>query len=280
MRKINVNEIVNIIKEICIKANYELGSDVVSSIEKCKEKEVSPIGEHILENMLLNIDIAKGKSIPICQDTGMAVFFIEIGQEVYIEGGNITDAINKGVRLGYKEGYLRKSIVNDPILRINTNDNTPAIIHYDIVNGDKITIHFAPKGFGSENMGALKMLKPSDGIEGIKNFVLETVEKNGANACPPLVVGVGIGGTMEKACLLAKKSLFRDIGSSSDIPHINELEIELLEKINNLGIGPQGLGGKTTAFSVNVEVYPTHIAGLPVAVNLNCHVSRHIKVEL
>lgn len=280
MRRINVQRIIDEVKDMCIKANYGLSQDVHERIRHYAKEEESSIGKDILGKMLLNLEIAKDKDIPICQDTGMAVFFVEVGQYVIIEGGNITEAINEGVRQGYQEGYLRNSVVEDPLIRVNTNDNTPAIIHYDITNGDKIKIFFAPKGFGSENMGALKMLKPSDGIEGVKDFVIEQIEKSGPNACPPLVVGVGIGGTMEKACLLAKKSLYRELGTFNKKEHIRVLEEELLEKINNLGIGPQGLGGRTTALAVNVEVFPTHIAGLPVAVNLNCHVARHVEKEI
>ncbi|RKD28819.1 fumarate hydratase [Thermohalobacter berrensis] len=280
MRKIHVNTIIKKIKNMCIKGNYNLGVDVIESFKKAKEKEESPIGKDILDKLLLNAKIAKENEVPICQDTGMAVFFIEIGQEVYIEGGTLTDAINEGVRQGYKEGYLRKSVVKDPLFRENTNDNTPAIIHYDLVEGDKLKIYFAPKGFGSENMSALKMLKPSDGINGVKEFVLDVVEKAGPNPCPPIVVGVGIGGTMEKAAILAKKALLRDIGTFNKKEHIKNLETELLEEINKLGVGPQGLGGRTTALAVNIETYPTHIAGLPVAVNINCHASRHLMVEL
>ncbi|WP_425446841.1 fumarate hydratase [Dethiothermospora halolimnae] len=280
MRRVNVKEITNRVKEMCINANYKLSNDVINKIKESKNKETSPIGKDILDKLIINEKIASTDRVPICQDTGMAVFFIDIGEDVYIEGGNITDGVNEGIRLGYGEGYLRKSVVKDPIIRENTNDNTPGIIHYDIVKGDKINIHFAPKGFGSENMGALKMLKPSDGIEGIKEFVIDTVKKAGPNPCPPIVVGVGIGGTMEKACLIAKRALLRDLNSHSDKEHIRDLEIELLDKINNLGIGPQGLGGNTTALSVNIETYPTHIAGLPVAVNLNCHVARHMSIEI
>ncbi|MTI72010.1 MAG: fumarate hydratase [Firmicutes bacterium] len=279
MRKIRVEEITKEVRKMCIKANCDLSEDVLKQIENFKENEKSPIGKDILEKILLNADIASEKQVPICQDTGMAVFFVEIGDKVNIEG-NIKKAINEGVRQGYKDGFLRKSVVKDPLIRDNTKDNTPAIIHYDFVEGDKITIYFAPKGFGSENMGKLKMLKPSDGIDGVKDFVLDTVNKAGPNACPPLVVGVGIGGTMEKACLLAKKALFRDLNSYNEKKHIKDLEHELLLKINDLGIGPQGLGGRTTALKVNVETFPTHIAGLPVAVNLNCHVARHLTVEI
>lgn len=280
MRTINVKDITKAIRDMCIKSNYELSQDVLKSIKKSRKTEKSAIGKDILDKMILNTEIAKEKQVPICQDTGMAVIFIEMGQEVCIEGGSLTEAINEGVRQGYSEGYLRKSVVDDPLLRKNTNDNTPAIIHYDIVEGNKFKISFAPKGFGSENMGALKMLKPSDGLEGVKKFVLDTVRNAGANPCPPIVIGVGIGGTMEKACQLAKKSLFRELGTYNEKEHIKKLEIELLEKINSLGIGPQGLGGSTTALGVNIEIYPTHIAGLPIAVNINCHVARHITTEI
>ncbi|KPU27519.1 fumarate hydratase [Caloranaerobacter sp. TR13] len=280
MRKINVSEIIDKVKEMCIKANYELGEDVLKKLQSAKDKEQSPIGKDILDKLIWNANISKDKQMPMCQDTGMAVFFVEIGQDIYIEGGNLTEAINEGVRRGYKEGFLRKSVVNDPIIRENTMDNTPAIIHYDLVEGDRLKISFAPKGFGSENMSGLKMLKPSDGIEGIKKFVLDVVKNAGANPCPPIVVGVGIGGTMEKACILAKKALFRKIGEFNPIKHIEKLEKELLDEINKTGIGPQGLGGDVTALSVNIEVFPTHIAGLPVAVNINCHAARHMEVEL
>lgn len=280
MREIESKLITKVVKEMCINANCTLTEDVSDALEKAKNKEQSPIGKDIIEKMLQNLEVAKEKMVPICQDTGMAVFFVEVGQDVVVKGNNITQAINEGVRQGYGEGYLRKSVVKDPIRRVNTDDNTPAIIHYDMVDGDKVKICFAPKGFGSENMGALKMLKPSDGIEGIKKFIVDTVRENGANACPPLVVGVGIGGTMEKACMIAKKSLLRNVGCNNKDEFIKEIEVELLEKINNLGIGPQGLGGTTSALAVNIETYPTHIAGLPVAVNLNCHVARHREVIL
>lgn len=280
MRKISTELIIRTIKDMCIDANYHLGKDVIDKIKESERNEESPIGKDILNKMIINTEIAKNKQIPICQDTGMAVFFIEIGQDVYIEGGSLTESINEGVRQGYKEGYLRKSVVEDPLIRKNTNDNTPAVIHYDIVKGDKLKISFAPKGFGSENMGALKMLKPSDGVEGVKRFIIETVEKAGPNPCPPIVVGVGIGGTMEKSCELAKKALLRKMDKHNEKPHIKDLEVELLEKINNLGIGPQGLGGRITALAVNIETFPTHIAGLPVAVNINCHVARHVEVIL
>jgi len=280
MRIIDIEIIIEKVKNMCIEANYRLSDDIIAKLAESEKSEESPIGKDILNKIILNTEIAKNKLMPICQDTGMAVFFVEVGQEIYIKGGSITQAINEGVRKGYSEGFLRKSVVSDPIIRTNTNDNTPAIIHYDIVEGDRLKIIFAPKGFGSENMSGLKMLKPSDGIKGVKEFVIETVEKAGPNPCPPIVVGVGIGGTMEKACILAKKALFRKMNTFSEHLHIKDLEIELLEKINELGIGPQGLGGRTTALAVNVEIFPTHIAGLPVAVNLNCHVARHMEIVL
>lgn len=276
---VNTSQIIKEVKDMCIKANIFLGEDVVNCIKENKEKEENELGKNILDILLQNIDIAKERNIPICQDTGMAVFFVEIGQNVQIEGGSITDAINEGVRQGYQEGYLRKSVV-DPIIRKNTMDNTPAIIHYDIVEGDELKISFAPKGFGSENMSQMKMLKPSDGIKGIKEFVINTVREAGPNPCPPIVVGVGIGGTIDKAAKIAKKALFREIGLHNEQEHIKELEVELLQSINSLGIGPQGLGGNTTALSINIETFPTHIAGLPVVVNINCHASRHEEVIL
>lgn len=279
MRTIKSDLIVQTVSEMCKKVNFELSCDVVDTIKLFKNQEKSEIGKSILDNLIENITIAKEKQVPICQDTGMAVFFVEIGQELSIEG-NLKDAINEGVRRGYEEGYLRKSIVNDPLIRKNTNDNTPAIIHYDFVNGDRLKIKFAPKGFGSENMSRLNMLKPSDGIEGVRKFVIETVKMAGSNPCPPIVVGVGIGGTMDKASQIAKLALFRSLDDSSDKKHIKQLEDELLLEINNLGIGPQGLGGTTTALAVKVETFPTHIAGLPVAVNINCHAARHIEVTI
>lgn len=275
MRKLHVNKIVEAVKEMCISANYNLGEDVLNSFEKFKKNEESSIGREIIENLIKNAKIAKENQMPMCQDTGMAVVFVEIGQEVQLIGGNITDAINEGVRQGYKEGYLRKSVVGDPLIRKNTGDNTPAIIYYDIVRGDKIKITVAPKGFGSENMSKTKMLKPSDGIKGVEAFVVETVSQAGPNPCPPIVVGVGIGGTLDKATYMAKKALLRPIGEHNDLEHIRDMEKRLLEKINKLGIGPQGLGGTTTALAVNIEIFATHIAGLPVAVNINCHASRH-----
>ena len=279
MRIINSSEITNIVKDMCIEANIYLGNDVKNAIRAYEKEEESILGKNILNILMKNCEIAEEKQIPICQDTGMAVFFVSIGQDVHIEGMNITDAINEGVRQGYLEGYLRKSIVY-PIDRINTKDNTPAIIHYDIVEGDNITIEFAPKGFGSENMSKLKMLKPSDGVNGIKQFIIETVKEAGPNPCPPIVVGVGIGGTVEKCAQIAKKSLLRELGNHNEDETIKQLEIDILKDINNLGIGPQGLGGNTTALAVNIEAFPTHIAGLPVVVNINCHASRHKKVKI
>lgn len=276
MRTIHTDEITKNIKEMCIEANLHLADDVVGAISNAKDLEESEIGKKILGQLQENMDIASSENIPICQDTGMAVVFIKIGQDVHIEGANLEDAINEGIRQGYVDGYLRKSVVKDPILRENTKDNTPGIIHYEIVPGEQIEITVAPKGFGSENMSRVCMLKPADGIEGVKEAVIETVRLAGPNACPPMVVGVGIGGTFEKCAILAKKALTRDLRKSSEIPYVAELEKELLEKINGLGFGPAGLGGVNTALGVNVETYPTHIAGLPVAINICCHVNRHI----
>ena len=276
MRIINTNEIIKNIKEMCIEANHYLAKDMVKVFNQARENEKSPLGCQILEQLDENLKIAAEDMIPICQDTGMAVVFIEIGQDVHIEGDNLEDAINEGVRQGYVEGFLRKSVVSDPIIRKNTNDNTPAVIHYSIVPGENIKITLAPKGFGSENMSKVFMLKPADGIEGVKDAVLSAVKEAGPNACPPMVVGVGIGGTFEKCAILAKKALARPADSCSEIPYVRELEEELLEKINKLGIGPGGLGGTQTALAVNVETYPTHIAGLPVAINICCHVNRHV----
>ena len=275
MRVINVEEISKNIKEMCIEANYYLSDDMKNALYKAAEQEENPLGCQILNQLKENLDIAGVEQIPICQDTGMAVVFAEVGQDVHIEGGSLTDAINKGVHDGYVEGYLRKSVVNDPFIRENTKDNTPAIIHYSIVEGNDVEITVAPKGFGSENMSRIFMLKPADGIDGVKNAILTAVKEAGPNACPPMVVGVGIGGTFEKCALLAKEALTRNINEQSKIPYVKELEEEMLEKINCLGIGPGGLGGRVTAFAVNIETYPTHIAGLPVAVNICCHVNRH-----
>ncbi len=275
MRKVDVKEIEIAIKDMSIKTNFYVGEDVLDAFNKSLKTETSPVGKDIIANLLKNAEIAKNDQVPICQDTGMAVVFVEVGQEVQLMGGNITEAINEGVRRGYKEGFLRKSVVEDPIHRKNTGDNTPAVIYYDIVPGDKVKVTLAPKGFGSENMSRLKMLKPSDGLDGVLDFVVEAVSLAGPNPCPPIVVGVGIGGTSDKAMYLAKKALTRDIGSHNETEHLKEIELTLLEKINALGIGPQGLGGNTTALAVNVEAFATHIAGLPVAVNINCHVARH-----
>lgn len=277
MREVSTEEITKNIKEMCIEANYTLSDDVKNKIINSAAVEESEIGKKILNQLEENMNIADSDNIPICQDTGMAVIFIKIGQNVHITGGNLEDAINQGVREGYIEGYLRKSVVKDPIIRENTKDNTPAVIHYEIIPGDKIEITVAPKGFGSENMSRVCMLKPADGIEGVKNAVIETVKLAGPNACPPVVVGVGVGGTFEKCALLAKKALTRDIDSENSIEYVAELEKELLNEINKLNIGPGGLGGNVTALGVNIETYPTHIAGLPVAVNMCCHVNRHKK---
>lgn len=275
MKIIHVSEVIKNVKEMCIEANHYLTDDMKQALRQSEQKEKSPLGRQILSQLEDNLKIAAQDMIPICQDTGMAVVFIEVGQEVCIEGGLLTDAVNEGVRRGYVEGYLRKSVVKDPIFRENTNDNTPAVIYYDIVAGDQIKIVLAPKGFGSENMSRIFMLKPADGIEGVKNAVLTTVRDAGPNACPPMVVGVGIGGTFEKCAILAKKALTRSVDEPSPIPYVHELEEELLKKINQSGIGPGGLGGSTTALAVNINTYPTHIAGLPVAVNICCHVNRH-----
>lgn len=276
MRTILCTEITATVKEMCIEANHFLSSDMKEVFEAAKASEKSPLGTQILEQLAENLQIAAQDMIPICQDTGMAVLFVKVGQEVHVEGGSLTDALNEGVRQGYVEGFLRKSVVKDPIIRENTKDNTPAVIHYDIVPGDQIEITVAPKGFGSENMSRVFMLKPADGIEGVKEAVLTAVRDAGPNACPPMVVGVGIGGTFEKCAWMAKKALTRNLKDKPQIPWVSELEQELLEKINKLGIGPGGLGGSQTAFAVNVETYPTHIAGLPVAVNICCHVNRHV----
>lgn len=280
MREVNVDKISETIKEMCISVNHFLSDDMKNAYNNAMETETSEIGKKILGQLKENLQIAGEDMIPICQDTGMAVIFAEIGQDVHLTGGNITDAINEGVRRGYVDGYLRKSVVNDPIIRENTKDNTPAVIHYNIVEGDKIKLTLASKGFGSENMSKVYMLKPADGIEGVKNAILSAVKDAGPNACPPMVIGVGIGGTFEKCAILAKKALTREAGKHSDIGYVEELEKEMLEKINELDIGPAGLGGKNTAFAVNVETYPTHIAGLPVAVNICCHVNRHITREI
>lgn len=275
MREVNVYKVTENIKEMCIEANHFLTDDMKKVFKNAVVSEKSPLGKQVLKQLNENLDIAANDMIPICQDTGMAVVFINVGQDVHFTGGNITDAINEGVRQGYVEGFLRKSVVNDPIIRENTKDNTPAVIHYNIVPGDKVDITVAPKGFGSENMSRVFMLKPADGIEGVKDAILTAVKDAGPNACPPMVIGVGIGGTFEKCALLAKKALTRNVEEESPVPYVRELEKEMLEKINKLGIGPGGLGGTQTALAINIETYPTHIAGLPVAVNMCCHVNRH-----
>ena len=275
MRTIQVQQIPEQIKEMCIQVSHYLSEDMKEALRNAQASEKSPLGCQILSQLQENLKIAGEDMIPICQDTGMAVVFLKVGQDVHLEGGSIEDAVNEGVRQGYTEGYLRKSVVKDPLIRENTKDNTPAVIHYEIVPGDKVTITVAPKGFGSENMSRVFMLKPADGIEGVKNAILTAVQEAGPNACPPMVVGVGIGGTFEKCALLAKKALTREIGEHSEIDYVADMEKELLEKINKTGIGPGGLGGTTTALAVNINTYPTHIAGLPVAVNICCHVNRH-----
>ena len=280
IREINASEITKTVREMCIKVNHFLSEDMDNALKKATENEKSDLGKKILDQLQENLKIAGEDMIPICQDTGMAVLFVEVGQDVHITGALIEDVINEGVRQGYVDGYLRKSVVKDPIIRENTKDNTPAVIHYSIVAGDKIKITFAPKGFGSENMSRVFMLKPADGIEGVKNAIMTAVTDAGPNACPPMVVGVGIGGTFEKCAILAKKALTREIGKNSDIEYVAKLEKEMLQKINTLGIGPGGLGGTTTALAVNINTYPTHIAGLPVAVNICCHVNRHIVREI
>lgn len=277
MRTINTVEITEAVKEMCMEVNIRLSEDVKQAVLAAREQEESPLGRQILGQLEENMEIAAETKIPICQDTGMTVVFLRIGQDVHFEGEYIEDAVNEGIRRGYEEGYLRKSVVKDPVERVNTKDNTPGVIHYEIVPGDQVEITVAPKGFGSENMSRLYMLKPADGIEGIREAILETVKLAGPNACPPIVVGVGIGGTFEKCAILAKKALTRDLNSSSKIPYVKELEDEMLEQINKLGIGPGGLGGRVTALGVNVETYPTHIAGMPVAINICCHVNRHIR---
>ena len=280
MRSVDVSIVTRNIKEMCIQANHFLSEDMDIAMKNAVETEEAPLGKQILTQLQENLKIAGEDMIPICQDTGMAVVFIEVGQEVHFEGGSLTDAINEGVRQGYVEGYLRKSVVGDPIIRENTKDNTPAVIHYNIVPGDKVKIKVAPKGFGSENMSRVFMLKPADGIEGVKNAILTAVQDAGPNACPPMVVGVGIGGTFEKCALMAKDALTREVGTHSDIQWVKDLEEEMLETINKLGIGPGGLGGTTTALAVNVNTYPTHIAGLPVGINICCHVNRHVVREV
>ena len=276
IRSVNTELLTENIKEMCIQANHYLAPDMEKAMREAYDKESKPLAKQILGQLLENLDIAGEDMIPICQDTGMAVVFLKIGQDVHFEGGSVEEAVNEGVRRGYEGGYLRKSVVGDPLLRVNTKDNTPAVIHYEIVPGDQVEITLAPKGFGSENMSKICMLKPADGAEGVKEAILNTVREAGPNACPPVVVGVGIGGTFEKAAILAKKALTREIGTHSPLPHIKEMEEELLAKINEIGLGPAGLGGDTTALAVNINTYATHIAGLPVAVNMCCHVNRHI----
>lgn len=280
MRVIKADEIISSVAKLCVDANRILGDDVYQSLCRAAKNEESPLGRSILEKIVENADVAREKEMPICQDTGMAVFFVEMGNEVIIEGMTVDEAINEGVRKGYTEGYLRKSVVSDPLRRVNTGDNTPAIVHLTQVRGDKLSITVAPKGFGSENMSGIKMLKPSDGEDGVKDFVVEMADRGGSNPCPPIVVGVGIGGTMEKAAILAKKALTLPLDGHNPDPYYANMEEELLERINRLGIGPQGLGGRTTALKVNILTFPTHIAGLPVAVNISCHVTRHKTVEL
>ena len=276
VRNVDVELLTKNIKEMCIQANHYLAPDMEKAMREPCEKESKPLAKQILGQLLENLDIAGKDMIPICQDTGMAVVFLKIGQDVHFEGGSVEKAINEGVRQGYQEGYLRKSVVGDPLLRVNTKDNTPAVIHYELVPGDQVEITLAPKGFGSENMSKIWMLKPADGAEGVKEAIIETVREAGPNACPPVVVGVGIGGTFEKAAILAKQALTREIGTHSPLAHIREMEEELLQKINEIGLGPAGLGGDITALAVNINTYATHIAGLPVAVNMCCHVNRHI----
>ena len=276
MRTIEVSQVTQAIRDMCIEANHFLSEDMREAFEKAVKQEESPVGKKVLGQLEENLSIAAQDMIPICQDTGMAVIFMKIGRDVHFTGGSLEEAVQEGVRRGYTEGYLRKSVVGDPLIRENTNDNTPAVIHYEIVEGDQAEITLAPKGFGSENMSRIFMLKPADGIEGVKEAVLTAVRDAGPNACPPMVVGVGIGGTFEKCALMAKKALTRNLNVRSEIPYVKELEEELLEKINSLGIGPGGLGGRVTALGVNIETYATHIAGLPVAVNICCHVNRHV----
>lgn len=280
IREIDTAEITSVVKEMCVEANHFLSPDMDEVLKEATAKETSELGRKILNQLQENLKIAGEDMIPICQDTGMAVFFVEVGQDVHFTGQYIEDAINEGVRQGYRDGFLRKSVVKDPILRENTKDNTPAVIHYSVVPGDKVKITFAPKGFGSENMSRVFMLKPADGIEGVKDAILTAVKDAGPNACPPMVVGVGVGGTFEKCAILAKKALTRSAGTHSDIPYVAEMEEEMLTKINGLGIGPGGLGGSTTALAVNINTYPTHIAGLPVAINICCHVNRHVVREV
>lgn len=279
-KQIHINEIIDAVEKLCIEANYDLGDDMMLKFKECLKTEEAPLGREVFERLIENATIAHEEQVPMCQDTGMTVIFVEIGQEVLVIGGVLTDAINEGVRQGYEKGYLRKSMVKDPFERVNTGDNTPAIIHYDIVPGEELRITVAPKGAGSENMGALKMLKPSEGLEGAIQFIVDTVDRAGGNPCPPIIVGVGVGGTMEKATYLAKKSLLRQVGEANKEERLAEIEQEILKRVNQLGIGPQGFGGVNTALAVNLDVYPTHIASLPVAVNIQCHAARHKEVVL
>jgi len=280
MKEISVEEIISAVENLCIETNYNLGSDIMMGFHQALKDEPSPLGREVLERLIDNAEIAKEEQVPMCQDTGMVVLFLSIGQDLHVVGGSLTEAINEGVRRGYAKGYLRKSVVKDPFERVNTRDNTPAIIHYDIVPGDELHLIVAPKGFGSENMGGLKMCKPSEGIEGAMQFVVDTVDQAGGNPCPPIIVGVGVGGTMEKATFLAKKGLLREVGQHNPEVRLANIEKELLERINRLGIGPLGFGGVTTALAVNIEVFPTHIAGMPVAVNIGCHATRHKEITL
>jgi len=280
MKEILVGEIITAVEKLCIEANYDLGSDIMAGFQQALKDERSPLGHAVLEQLIENAEIAHQERVPMCQDTGMAVIFASIGQDLHVVGGGLSEAINEGVRRGYALGYLRKSVVKDPFERVNTGDNTPAVIHYEIVPGDSLHLVVAPKGFGSENMGGIKMCKPSEGLEGAMQFVVDTVDRAGGNPCPPIIVGVGVGGTMEKATILAKKSLLRDVGQHNQEERLAKIEEELLERVNRLGIGPQGFGGVTTALAVNLEVYPTHIAGMPVAVNIGCHATRHKEITL
>ena len=280
MREIDVCEVTKVVRQMCIDANYELSDDMAEAINFAQKSEESELGRNIFEKLKENLAIAKNEQIPICQDTGMAIFFLKIGQDVHFVGGNLNDAINEGVRQGYKDGYLRKSVVGDPLIRENTKDNTPAVIHYEIVPGEKVLITCAPKGFGSENMSRVFMLKPADGEEGVKNAIVQAVKDAGPNACPPMVVGVGIGGTFEKCAEMAKEALTRPVGKHSEIEYIKNMEVEVLDRINATGIGPAGLGGRITALAVNINTFATHIAGLPVAVNICCHVNRHVTKEI
>ncbi len=280
MREVGFERIAEAVKQLCISANYDLGDDVVNAFKAARSKEESPVGADVLDQLILNAEVAASERVPMCQDTGLAVFLVELGQDCHIVGGSLYDAINEGIRRGYGDGYLRASVVFDPLNRQNTGDNTPGVVHVELVGGDACTIHMTAKGFGSENMSRLQMMKPSDGIEGVKAFIVETVRLAGPNACPPVVVGVGLGGNFEKSAYLAKKALYRPIGQRHERADVAQLELELIEKINQLGLGPQGMGGRTTALDVHIELYATHIAGLPVAVNINCHASRHKHVVL